>query len=147
MSNANRDLAVRWFEEVWNKGRREAIAELMAADGVIHDGETVSRGPEGFYGFFDQMHGTFSDMHLKVEKTIAEGDLVCVRWSVVMKHTGPGLGVPPTGKAVKTTGISIVRAAHGKLVEAWQNWDMFGLLEQVKGSAGGPAPYIGAVGA
>jgi hypothetical protein len=26
----------RWFEEVWNKGRVEAVDELFAADGVAH---------------------------------------------------------------------------------------------------------------
>jgi len=34
MSEANKELAKRWFEEVWNKGRREAIAEMLAPDAV-----------------------------------------------------------------------------------------------------------------
>jgi hypothetical protein len=26
----------RWFEEVWNKGRADAIEEMLAEDAVIH---------------------------------------------------------------------------------------------------------------
>ena len=29
-------LVRRWFEEVWNKGREEAIDEMFAEDGVAH---------------------------------------------------------------------------------------------------------------
>lgn len=30
---SNKDLSRRWFEEVWNKRRSEAIDEMFAADG------------------------------------------------------------------------------------------------------------------
>ena len=36
MSNENKALIHRWFEEVWNKGREEVIDELFAADGIAH---------------------------------------------------------------------------------------------------------------
>jgi len=93
MASTADDLGRRWFEEVWNRGRREAIAEMIAPDGVIHDGATDSTGPEGFYPFFDRMHETFSDIRLTLEDTIAESDAACVRWSCTMKHTGGGLGI------------------------------------------------------
>jgi hypothetical protein len=32
MSQSPRDLAIRWFEEVWNKGRLEAVDELATPD-------------------------------------------------------------------------------------------------------------------
>lgn len=36
MSDENVALTYRWFEEVWNKGRAEAIDEMFAADGIAH---------------------------------------------------------------------------------------------------------------
>ena len=134
MSEIDRKLGERWFEEVWNKGRREAIAEMLAPEGVIHDGGDAMQGPAGFYPFYDRIRATFSDMHVKVEDTFAEGNVLCVRWSCSVRHTGDGLGFPPTGKTCHITGISIVRFAHGQLVEAWQNWDMLGLLQQIQGA-------------
>lgn len=144
MSETARDLGRRWFEEVWNRGRREAIAEMMSPDCVIHDGNTDSTGPAGFYLLFDRIHGSFSEIHITVEDTIAEGDSACIRWSFTAKHTGDGLGVPPTGKTIYITGISIFRDVQGKLVEGWQNWDMLGMMEQIQGAAQKAATYIGA---
>ena len=62
-----------------------------------------------------------------------EGDKLCIRWSFSAKHTGQGLGIEPAGAPIDITGILIIRVADGKIAEAWQNWDMLGMLEQVRG--------------
>ena len=36
MSAANKALMRRWFEEVWNQGRPDAIPEMLAQDGIVH---------------------------------------------------------------------------------------------------------------
>ena len=143
MTEQERDLGRRWFDEVWNKGRREAIAEMLSADSVLHEAGVDAIGPDGFYPLFDRLSATFSEIHVDVNDTMADGDKICVRWSFSGKHTGGGLGVGPTGKTIHTTGITIVRVAGGKLVEGWQNWDMLGMMEQIQGSHKAPT-YIGA---
>jgi predicted ester cyclase len=143
MTELERDLGRRWFEEIWNQGRREAIAELLAPDGVIHDGDIDTIGPDGFYPFFERIRGTLSAIQVTVNDTLADGDRICVRWSCTGKHTGEGLGIAPTGVVVHVTGISILRVAGGKLVEGWQNWDMLGMMEQIQGLRKA-ATYIGA---
>jgi steroid delta-isomerase-like uncharacterized protein len=149
MAETASDLGRRWFEEVWNRGRREAIAEMLTAECLIHDGDVDSTGPDGFYPFFDRIRGTFSEMQVTVEDTIAQGDAACIRWSCSANHTRDGLGIPPTGKTIHVTGITILRAVGGKVVEAWQNWDMLGLMEQLtqgqtQGHEKKAATYIGA---
>jgi predicted ester cyclase len=135
VTDLERDLGRRWFEEVWNQGRREAIAEMLAPGAVIHDGGTDTAGAEGFYPFYDRLRGAFSEIHVEVQDSFAEGDKICVRWSCTAKHTGDALGVAPTGAAVDVTGMSILRVANGKLAEGWQNWDMLGLMAQIGGHA------------
>jgi steroid delta-isomerase-like uncharacterized protein len=144
MADTASDLGRRWFEEVWNRGRREAIGEMIAPTGIIHDGATDSTGPDGFYPFFDRIRATFSDIHVTVEDTITDGNRACIRWSFTGKHTGTALGVPPSGKTIHVTGISILRAQEGKLVEGWQNWDMLGMMEQIQNPGKSAATYIGA---
>jgi predicted ester cyclase len=51
------------------------------------------------------------------------------------KYTRAGLGIQPTGKTIRVTGITIFRVAGGKNIEAWQTWDMLGLMEQIQGAA------------
>lgn len=134
MTETERDLGRRWFDEVWNKGRREAVVELLTPDGVLHEGDADATGPEGFYPLFDRIVGTLSELHISVDDTMADGDKICIRWSCTGKHTGGALGIAPTGKAIHITGITILRVTGGKIVEGWQNWDMLGLLQQIQGN-------------
>jgi len=48
-----------------------------------------------------------------------------------MTHTGDALGLPPSGRPVRSRGISIARFVDGKVVESWDNWDQLGMLEQI----------------
>lgn len=146
MTESERNLGRRWFDEIWNQGRREAVAEMLAPDAVIHDGGIDTIGPEGFYPFMDRINAAFSEMHVEVEDSMAQGDLICVRWVCTGKHTGDGLGIAPSGATVHVTGISIMRVTGGKMVEGWQNWDMMGMLEQISGH-GRSAMYISAAAA
>jgi hypothetical protein len=41
------------------------------------------------------------------------------------------------------TGINIIRVVDGKVVEGWQNWDMLGMMEQIRGT-GKAATYVAA---
>lgn len=131
MSTANQELAKRWFEEVWNQKRRDAIGEMLHPDAVLHEGGADIPGSAAFHAYFDRMHANFSDFHVVIHDEMEHGDKVCLRWSCSMRHTGDGLGVPATGRTVATTGISIMRVAEGKLIEGWQNWDMAGVLEAI----------------
>ena len=132
---ANKALLRRWFDEVWNKGRVEAIAEMFAADGVAHGlsdepGKTM-KGPDGFRPFHGRFRGAFPDIEVVVEDTIAEGDLVAARCSVRGKHTGDHLGVAASNAPVEFTGMAIVRIRDGKIVEAWNNFDFFAMNRQI----------------
>jgi predicted ester cyclase len=144
MSEANKELAKLWFEEVWNKGRREAIRELLATGAEIRDGSDTRTGTEGFYPFFDRMHA-FSDIRFSVQEVLSEGDKICLRWSCAMRHTGDAFGPSATNRTLHTTGITIVQIANGKFVAVWQNWDKLGLMQQIKDEPMAPT-YIAAGG-
>jgi steroid delta-isomerase-like uncharacterized protein len=142
MTLSPREAAKTWFEVVWNQGRREAIAEMLSPHVAFHDGSTDSVGIQPFQLFFDRMHATLSQFHIDVDDILVQGEQVCVRWRASAKHTGDGLGIPATGKDIHVTGISIIRVAEGKFVEAWQNWDMLGMMEQIQGRSKSPTYVI-----
>ncbi len=134
MSRENVALLHRWFEEVWNKGRPEAIDEMLDPDGIVHglgEAGVEVRGAVGFVPFFARFRGTFPDINITIEDTIAEGDKVAARWTARMTHEGDGLDFAPTGRAVTITGMSIIRVADGRIAEAWNNWDIASLLQQI----------------
>jgi steroid delta-isomerase-like uncharacterized protein len=135
MSTESQDLIRRWFEEVWNKGREDAIDEMFAADGIAHglteEGDKTLRGPEQFKPFYRAFRSAFPDLEVVVEDTISEGDKLAARCTVRGKHQSDSLGFAATGLTTDFTGITIVRIERGKIVEAWNNFDFMRMYKQL----------------
>jgi steroid delta-isomerase-like uncharacterized protein len=127
-------LVRRWFKEVWNEGKTQTIYDLLASDAVgigeLEDGQPI-RGPQEFVPFMERLRGAFPDIHMTIEDAFGAEDRVVVRWSGKMTHGGDHLGMAATGKAVRMTGITILRIRDGKIVEGWDNWDQLGMLKQI----------------
>jgi steroid delta-isomerase-like uncharacterized protein len=80
------------------------------------------------------------DMHATIDDVVAEGDKVAVRWTVQGTQRGELLGIPPTSRPVRFSGISIYRLVKGKIVEQWEQWDRLNLLQQLGVLPAPPAP-------
>ena len=134
MATENEKFVYRWFDEVWNEGRVEAVDEMFAADGIAHGLGEYGRdaiGPEAFKPFVRRLKAAFPDLRFTVDGTIEQGDQIATRFSVTMTHTGDDLGFPATGRHAEVTGISVCRIKDGQIVEAWNNWDVYGLMQQL----------------
>ena len=135
MSEENKALLRRWFDEVWNKGRADAIEEMFDEYGIAHglsdDPSNPIRGPQNFRPFHTTFREAFPNMVIVIEDMIAEGDKVAARCSVRGRHEGDFLEKAATQSPVEFTGIAIVRIANGKIVEAWNNFDFMSLHRQV----------------
>jgi steroid delta-isomerase-like uncharacterized protein len=135
MSEENKAMIRQWFGEVWNKGRADAVAEMLADDAVVHglsdDAANPLRGPAGFLPFHAQFREAFPDIEVIVEDQIAEGDMVATRCSVRGKHAGDSLGFAATQAPVDFTGVAITRIKDSKIVEAWNNFDFMRMYKQL----------------
>jgi len=125
----------RWFEEVWNKGRMDAIEEMCLPNAIGHGQaqHKVDVGLQEFKQFARSLRSAFPDIRVTIHETLAQGDKVLARWSAGMVHSGTFLGIAATGRTVEVTGMSLQRIANGKIAEAWDNWDQLGLLVQIGG--------------
>jgi steroid delta-isomerase-like uncharacterized protein len=135
MAEDGKDLTRRWFEEVWNKKREDAITEMFVYEGVAHglpEPDSVIRGPEEFKQFHRVMVQTFPDLHVDLDELIGEGDRVAVRWTATMTHLGDGLGYAPTKKSLKLVGASFLRIEGGKIVEGLNYTNFNWLIAQLK---------------
>jgi steroid delta-isomerase-like uncharacterized protein len=135
MSAENKALMTSWFEEVWNKGRADAIEEKLSADAVIHglvdaQGKPVN-GLQAFRDFHAQFRGAFPDIGVNVEDMVAEGDRVAARCTVHGNHFGDHLGFAATNAPVEFTGVAIIRVKDGKIAEAWNNFDFMKMNQQL----------------
>ena len=135
MSEDNKALMKRWFEEVWNQGNEGVIEDLLAEDGVIHglvdgNGNPVT-GLKAFHEFHNQFRGAFPDINVSVDDVIADGDRVVARCSVRGTHSGDHLGFAATDAPVNFDGIAIVRIKDGKIIEAWNQFDFLQMNKQL----------------
>ena len=133
MSEGNKNIVRRLFEEVWNKGNLQVTDELFTPNYANHDSSTpdLGRGPEGERKRATLYRTAFPDLRLTVEDIIAEGETVVARWSCRGTHKGDLNGIAPTGKRVNITGISIARLTNGKMSEGFVNWDALSLMQQL----------------
>ena len=126
MSQSPRDIAIRWFEDVWNNGRLEAIDELATPDAKCYgfpQPESVLDRDE-FKDYILEFRRSFTHVHLSIDETVAEDTRVAVRWTGTMQHTGSGLGFAPTGRMVNVHGMSLLHLRDGHICAGWNALDL-----------------------
>jgi steroid delta-isomerase-like uncharacterized protein len=131
VSEQNKTLARRWFEDLFSRGDLDAAEEILHANFVDHLPREEERGLEELRQYVTWYRAAFPDIRDTVEELVAEGDKVVVRWTSRGTHQGEFRGVAPTGRHVTFTGMRVFRIAEGKIAESWVNIDELGLLEQL----------------
>lgn len=126
----NKALARRVFDEILNKGRYELFSERYSKDFVKHVDQrdsTLAQEIEDARG----MRTASSDLVIAIDDIIAEGDKVVIRYTGRGTNTGPFGGLPPTGKRLSISGVTVYRFSDGKIVEEWTTYNMLEILRQL----------------
>ena len=134
MSDPYANLAIQWFDEVWNHKNPDTIRELLSPDCVSHGSSETGddlHGPEGFLQLHARLLNAFPDLHMSIDDAFSSGDKVVVRWTATMHHLGDGLGMAPTGAEITVRGMGIARIANGQFVEIWDSWDKLAMFQAI----------------
>jgi len=132
MSEENKALERRMYEEIYNKKNMGAVEQFCATDWVCHPSPPgMPPGLEGMKQQDAMTNAAFPDMQVKLEDMVAEGDRVACLWTATATHKGEFMGMPATGKQVTIKGIHIDRIAGGKIVETWNYSDMMEVMQQL----------------
>jgi steroid delta-isomerase-like uncharacterized protein len=131
-SELNKALVRRFFESL-GANDQATLNELLSADLVAHmPGMPGPLSRELMLQGASASSAAFSDQHYTVEDQIAEDDKVTTRTTWQALHSaGDFQGVPPTGKRVAASAISIERIQDGKIVERWLSYDQIGMMQQL----------------
>jgi steroid delta-isomerase-like uncharacterized protein len=132
VSESSRDPVARFYAEVINDHRLDALDELVADEFVEH-GTRPLVGRDAFRGFLVALATGLPDVSLEVEDWITEGDRVVARCHVTGTQTGELFGYAPTGRRIGWGAIHIWRIADGRLAERWAQADMVGIIDQLEG--------------
>ena len=127
MSEANKELVKRHFEEIFNRKNFAVCDQMMAEEYFEHAPAPFSEsapgrvnGPRTMRQTAEWLLAQFPDLRMTIEAMIAEGDTVAVRVLSEGTNLGPLNGVvPPTGKRFRARQSHWYRVVDGKLVEHW----------------------------
>ena len=124
--------ARRIWEEIFPAGDAEALAEILAPDGVDHQARPDE--PQGLEGAVRTMYwlrSVFSDQRWEIHQVIGEGDTVVVYATHHGRQTGELMGIPPTHREVAYDYVHVVRFEEGRVVEHWGVRDDMTLMRQL----------------
>lgn len=114
-------LVRRVHEEIFGDGKLELIDELYVP--AIRDGVRF---------LASALRTGFPDLSVSVEHLIEEGAKLACRWNATGTHLGAFHGVPPTKTRAVWSGTGFYGVDDGKIIVSMSNWDLFGLLNQLR---------------
>ena len=133
LTEQNKATARRWSEELWGRGNLAIADEIIAPDYVRHDpGDPFpAHGPEDVKRIVIMLRTMLPDLSIEIEAMVAEGDMVVSRYTATATDTVGYMGMPPTGKKIRTAAVQLFRFENGKVVESWAVRDDLGTLRQL----------------
>jgi len=131
MTTPNKALATSIMEELYSKGNMSIIDEIVSGDYIYRAPGLEVRGPNELKEFVAEYRSAFPDLNVHIDDMIIEGGKVVTRFTMSGTHQGDFDGLAPTHKQVTATGVLISRYDNGKLVEDWDQFDTYSLLQQL----------------
>lgn len=122
---------VRQWISLWSAPVDWDLFDRLHADD-FRDGSSAGRPPTkaAFASALSSFVDAFPDVTTTVDDLVVdvEAQRVAVRWSAVGTNRRAYLGVGPTHRRTRITGIEIVVVRGGRVVERWGEWDIAGHL-------------------
>ena len=127
--DATQALARRFVEALFDPD--EDIDDIVAPQVVLHAWPWVSAGLRGLSQARHALSRAWADQILDVHETLQADDRVILRVTERGVHAGTWNGVEPTGTAVATGAIHIVRVIDARVVEHWRETDDLARMRQI----------------
>jgi steroid delta-isomerase-like uncharacterized protein len=120
--------------EVWNKGNMALVDELYTPNFKLHLVNQVNgdrEGTEAFKEYVNFLRTAYPDMKIESDELIVSDDKVIMLGNFTGQNKGPRGDVPPTGKNVEVSVVTISRIDDGKIAETWFYVNMASVFRQL----------------
>jgi predicted ester cyclase len=132
MSEENKTLTRRFYEEVFNQKKLGVVDELCAPGFIDHNpAPGQAPGVPGLKDWLQQFFKAFPDLTATVEEMVAERDLVVTRLTCQGTHKDVIAGATPTGKKVTFSALDMVRIKGGRATEVWHEGNDIAVLMEL----------------
>ncbi|HAV77907.1 MAG TPA: hypothetical protein DCX53_11210 [Anaerolineae bacterium] len=134
-AETNKQLVQLWILEGWNKNKNKEVIEQVFAQNWIDGNPSFTDQPQGIEGalyFVNVYRNIFPDIQFELTHIISDEKFVTFRFVAEATHQGEFMGINPTGKRVKFSGIVIHRVENNRFVETWNEIDLLGIKNQLE---------------
>ena len=134
-AETNKQLARLWILEGWNQNRNQEVVEQVFARHWIDGNPTFPDQPQGLEGalyYVNVYRNIFPDIQFELTHIIADENFVTFRFVAEATHRGEFMGIQPTGKRVKFSGIVIHRVENDRFAESWNEIDILSIKSQLE---------------
>lgn len=107
--------------------------EPFVEDAQLHDTSQPGplRGRESIGAFLRMFHDAFPDGAYELHHVVADAALCMAEWTFRGINTGPAMGVPPTGRRVEFSGVSVFEIQGGRFARGRIYYDTGTLADQL----------------
>jgi predicted ester cyclase len=132
MGAAENEAALTRAVEAWNRGDVDSYMELYASGIKLHAGTYEFPDRSAVEGMYKGFHAAVPGVQLDIHETFGDGDKLSARYTVRGNQTGELMGIPPTGREISMTGITIMHFEDGRVVERWDSDDSAEVLARLR---------------
>lgn len=133
MASDNRAAVQAWADAL-SAGDLDGAITHLAPGFVGHFSSMPEpvQGPEAFKGMYSYfIKPAFPDQRITITHWVESADRVAIQIVWTATHSGPFLGVPPTGRTITVNGTGIFQVVDGKVAEEWMLEDFLGIYQQI----------------
>jgi len=127
----NREVMRHLFLDGLNKRDLSLFDEVYAPDIHYHAPKIEIDNLKDLRNLSNGYFSAFHDTEVTINDLITKDDKVAIRFTFQGVHKEALQEIQPTGRKIKITGISIYRLGNGKIVEEWEEFDQFGMMQQL----------------
>jgi steroid delta-isomerase-like uncharacterized protein len=109
--------------EAWNSGDVASYLELYSEDIKLHAGAYDFPDKAAVAGMYTGFHAAVPGVQLEIHDAFGGGERLACRYTVMGTQTGELMGIPPSGKEISMTGITIMHFENGTVAERWDSDD------------------------
>jgi len=129
----------RQFQSYLLHGEFARVGEVADVDGYTENCVGLTGWTTGLQvalrNFQENIASRLTDMAVTEHDVIEAGDMLVIRGTFEVTHSGEFLGVPPTGRRVSFDWIDMYRVAGGRIVWRFLLCDWKGMLDKLTTAA------------
>ncbi len=107
-----------FYETIVSENRMDELPDFISPECCVNDGGRLLHiGVEGMAEHIAMTKQTYPDYAIKVTRQFCDGEYIVTEFIMEGTHEGEWIGIKPTHKKLKFTGVDIDRVMDGKIVE------------------------------